>query len=71
MNEQAYVQALSHQLDLIAGFSRTLAAERKQGTHLGVRQYEQLLKRLHQELDELMALAPEHSKHEVTLHHET
>jgi hypothetical protein len=69
MNEQQYAQALSHQLNLIAGFKQSLADQRKYGTELGARQYEHLIRKLFIELDELMSLAPEKLMHEVVVHH--
>lgn len=70
MSEQQYAQALSHQLDMIAGFKRCLADQQAHGTDLGVRQYKHLIGKLFEELDELMTMAPQHSKHEVIVHQE-
>ncbi|SFD93826.1 hypothetical protein SAMN05216167_108257 [Spirosoma endophyticum] len=46
MNEQQYAQALSRHLDMIAGFKRSLTAQRDHGTDLGVRQYQHLVGKL-------------------------
>ncbi|GAB4026488.1 hypothetical protein [Spirosoma koreense] len=70
MTEQQYAQALSQQLDMIADFKRCLADQQEHGTDLGVKQYQQLIGKLFQELDALMTLAPDHLKHEVIVHQE-
>jgi hypothetical protein len=70
MTEQQYAQALGRQLDMIVGFKRILADQRRHGTTLGVNQYEHRIRKLFTELDELMTLAPERLKHEVVVHPE-